>query len=341
MIFLGGKNSLGRDGFGESALSGMLPVEIGPGGARQVRGAFNPVLTQDGLRHPVTRFGGDQAENTAIWRDLPALTQFYEGTGIKLGATVLAENRRVGANSRSQPVIVFQRYGNGIVLMVSSDNLWRWAFGAYPFGGDDSHYRKFWSRTTRWLASIHTQANLVNVETDKGAYHRDEKVRVTAYIYDESYTPIDDAQLKTQIQIPGSPDNSGGLAGLEFIADGGGRYSAEYTPAGDGHHKIHVEAHHDGRLLGKGSAEFIVQTTALEFQDTQLKETALKDLADVSGGSYRHLDDVSDLPLAIKDVSDSYAFIRERSLWDNAIMMVIAVALLGTEWLIRKRKGLV
>jgi hypothetical protein len=341
VIFLGGEQSLGKDGFGQSALRGMLPIEIGPGGARQVSSAFSPVLTQDGLRHPVTRFGSDQVENAAVWRDLPALTQFYEGTGIKLGATILAEHQRTRADSPSRPVIAFQRYGKGVAMMISSDSLWRWAFGAYPFGGDDSHYRKFWSRTIRWLASIHTEADLVNVETDKGSYHRDEKVRVTAYIYDESYTPVDDAQLKTRIQTPGSHVENGGVVDLELVADGAGRYSAEFAPARDGHYKVDVEANYAGKLLGKGAAEFMVQTTALEFQDTQLKEAVLTSLSDISGGSYRHLKDISGLSAAIEDVSASYTFTRERSLWDNWIVFVVAVALLGTEWLIRRRKGLV
>ncbi|MFC1718723.1 hypothetical protein ACFL6S_34040, partial [Candidatus Poribacteria bacterium] len=340
-IFLGGKYSLGQDGFGGSALGGMLPIEIGPGGAREIKGAFSPVPTQDGLRHPVTRFGNDQAENIAIWRDLPALTQFYEGTGVKLGATILAEHQRMGADSRRRPVITFQRYGRGMAMMISSDSLWRWAFGAYPFGGDDSYYRKFWSGTIRWLASIHTEADLVNIETNKGSYHRDENVRVTAYIYDESYTPIDNAELRALIQMPGSPAEEGGGTDLKFVADGNGRYTADFTPTRDGHYRIHAEAYHEERLLGENSAEFMVQTTALEFQDTQLREALMKNLADASGGSYRHLKDVSDLPSAIEEVSDSYVSIRERRLWDNAVILMIAVALLGTEWLIRKRRGLV
>jgi hypothetical protein len=353
VIFLGGTHSLGRGGFGESALRGMLPIEIGPGGARQVRGAFSPTLTRDGLRHSITRLSDDQMENVAIWRDLPALTQFYQGTGIKLGATVLAEH--VGAGLRARPVIVFQRYGNGIVLMIASDSLWRWAFGAYPFGGDDSHYRKFWSGAIRWLASIRTEADLVNVKTDKGSYHRDEKVRVTAYVYDESYAPVSDAQLKAQLAMldtrSSMPDSGEGeppvkprvypASSIKFTSDGNGRYSAEFTPVRDGHYNIRVEAYPAGGLLGSDSTEFAVQTTALEFQSTQLEEAFLRDLADTSGGSYHHLKDIADLPSSIREVSDTYTFVRERGLWDNGIVLVIAAALLSTEWLLRKRRGLV
>lgn len=338
VIFLAGKHSLGQGGFGASILSDMLPIKIGPDGARQVENHFSPALTQDGVRHPATNFGGDEAENMAIWRDLPAMTQFYEGIGIKMGTTVLAEHKRDQKDSQSSPIIMFQRYDKGVVMLIASDSLWRWAFGAYPFGGDDSYYRKFWSKTIRWLASMNTEADLVNVETDKGSYHRDEKVHVTAYTYDENYAPISDAQLEAHVQ---TRDSQGGALDLEFIADANGRYSAEFTPTMDGHYEIVIEAQHANRLLGKGSSEFIVQTTGLEFQDTRLKEALLKDMSDISGGSYRHLRDISDLPAAIEKVNDSYTFTRERSLWDNGIMLIIAVALLGIEWFIRKRKGLV
>ncbi len=341
VIFLGGRHSLGRGGFGESGLRGMLPIEIGPGGTRQVKGAFNPVLTQDGLRHPITRFSDDQTANTAIWRDLAALMRFYRGAGVKLGTTVLAEHQR----ARGQPVIAFQRYGEGMVLMIASDNLWRWAFGAYPFGGDDSHYRKFWSGAIRWLASIRTQADLVNVKTDKGAYHRDEKVRITAYVYDESYAPLSEAELKAQVLMvepqSSTPDTQHPASSVRFTSDGDGRYSAEYSPARDGHYKLRVEAHHAGGILGEGATEFIVQATVLEFQDTRLREDFLKNLADVSGGSYLHLSDISNLPASVREMSETYAFIRERGLWDNGIMLMIAVTLLGAEWFLRKRRGLV
>jgi hypothetical protein len=327
----------------------MLPIEIGPGGAKQARGAFSPLLTQDGLRHPITRLSDDQAENVAIWRDLPALARFYEGTGIKLGATVLAEHPRIGSGSHVRPVIAFQRYGKGIALMIASDSLWRWAFGAYPFGGDDSHYRRFWSGTIRWLAATHTEADLVNVQTDKGSYHRDEKVRVTAYVYDESYAPLSDAQVEAQISMLDTaqqelrpPSIQYPTSSMKFTSDRDGRYSAEFTPVRDGRYRIQVEAHHAGGLLGRGSAEFAVQTRALEFQYTELEEDSLKELADISGGSYHHLNDVSGLPSAIREVdSEPYTFIREHGLWDNGIMLMLVVALLGAEWLLRKRSGLV
>ena len=140
---------------------------------------------------------------------------------------------------------------------------------------------------------------------------------------------------------PPTPDTQPPASSIKFTSDGNGRYSAQFSPARDGHYKIQIEANHAGGLLGKGAAEFMVQAAILEFQDTQLKEDFLTTLADVSGGSYHHLNNVSELPSSIKEISSTYSYIKERDLWDNGIVLIIVVALLGAEWLLRKRKGLV
>jgi uncharacterized membrane protein len=331
LVFLAGNNSYGDNGFGESILKDILPIEIGQNGARQVKVTFNPILTQQGMIHPVVRLSDDPAENTAIWRDLPPLSKFYDGIGIRAGATVLAEHQQ-----EKKPFIAFQRYGKGMVLMIAGDDLWQWAFGSYPFGGDDSYYRKFWSGNIRWLASVRTQADLVTVTTSKQTYSRDEKVKATAYIYNENYDPVNDAQIKAQVLIP-----SRATRNLIFTLEENGRYSAEFNPTMDGNYKIDVEAQRNGLLIGKSSSEFIVQTAMLEYLNTQLNESLLKEIADISGGSYHSINDISELLPSIKETKDTVVSTQERSIWDNVFVLLIALALLTTEWFIRKKKGLV
>lgn len=332
LVFLGGENSFGDGGFGESMLKDLLPVEIGQNGAKQVKTQFNPVLTQQGMTHPITRFSDDPSENTAIWRDLPPLSRFYAGIGIRSGATVLVEHQ----TEKGKPLFAFQRYGKGMVFMVASDDLWQWAFGTYPFGGDDSYYRKFWSETVRWLASIHTQAENVNIETDKQTYSRDENVRIRVYVYDENYDTVNDAQIKAQIKTP-----SGTTRDLIFTFEENGRYSSEFRPNIDGNYKIEAEAYHSGRSIGKSSSEFLVQTASLEFQNIQINEPLLKNIADASGGIYYHIDNIAELESSISDSKETIVFTKEKSIWDNGIVLMIALAFLTTEWIMRKRKGLV
>jgi uncharacterized membrane protein len=332
LIFLAGKSSFGDGGFGESSIKDMLPIDIGQGGARHLNSPFNPVLTQQGFTHPSTRLSDDSMENTAIWKDLPSLNSFYSGIGTKLGATVLAEHQQ----EKGKPLIAFQRYGKGMTFMITSEDLWTWAFGVYPLGEDDSYYRRFWSGTIRWLSSVRTQADQVNVEPSKQTYTRDEKVIIKTYVYNENYDPVSDAQIKAQVRTP-----AGTLRDIKFVFEENGRYSAEFLPTMDGNHKVEVEAERLGRPIGKGSAEFIVQTATLEYQSTQLNEPMLKQIADISGGSYYNISNISELPQSIKEIKESNISIKERSIWDNVWMLGIVLVLLTTEWLLRKKKGLV
>ena len=332
LVLLAGKNSFGDNGFGESSIKDMLPIDIGQGGARHLNSPFNPVLTQQGFTHPSTRLSDDSMENIAIWKDLPSLNSFYSGVGTKSGATVLAEHQQ----EKGKPLIAFQRYGKGMTFMITSDDLWTWAFGVYTLGEDDSYYRRFWSGTIRWLSSVRTQADQVNVEPSKQTYTRDEIVNIKTYVYNENYDPVSDAQIKAQVRTP-----AGTLRDIKFVFEENGRYSAEFLPTMDGNHKVEVEAERLGRPIGKGSAEFIVQTATLEYQSTQLNESMLKQIADISGGSYYNISNISELPQSIKEIKESNISIKERSIWDNAWMLGIVLVLLTTEWLLRKRKGLV
>ncbi|MBD3181308.1 hypothetical protein GF312_03385 [Candidatus Poribacteria bacterium] len=334
-VFLAGGKSFGPDGFGNSSIQKMMPLELGGSRAIKIKSPFNPALTQEGLRHPVTRISEDQTQNISIWRDLPVLTSFYRTSGVKLGATILAEYTD---GATSLPIIAFQRYGNGVVMMITSDNLWRWSFGGYPYGMNDSYYRKFWSGAVRWLASVSTRADLVNVETDKGSYYKGENVKITVYVYDESYTPLSDANLSGKIQMLDETKK----INLKLVSEGNGRYTAEFVPAREGRYEVYVKADYAGKNLDEATTEFVIQKAVLEFQDTQLNEGLLKNVAETSGGVYLHVSEVSELPETIKDVDvRPFSSIRERSIWDNWIVMLMAVGMLTAEWILRKRNGMV
>ena len=72
VIFLGGRNSLGRDGFRKTKLAALLPIVIPANGCYVRDEDFSLQLTQQGMYHPITRLGDTQAKVEALWRDLAA-----------------------------------------------------------------------------------------------------------------------------------------------------------------------------------------------------------------------------------------------------------------------------
>ena len=78
-----------------------------------------------------------------------------------------------------------------------------------------------------------------------------------------------------------------------------------------------------------------------EFENPQLNEDLLKQLAAKTGGHYTPIADAASLPDKIKSVQESVYAVQERELWDNPIVLILAVGFLGTEWFLRMRRGLV
>jgi len=333
IIFLGGKRSLGRNGFGKGELQNLLPVIIPPNGCFARDEDFNPSLTTEGFYHPIARLGDSRQKNEAAWRDLPPLTLSYIGARLRAGASVLAEYRQV----RSAPIIVFQRYGNGKSLLIATDSLWNWDFGIRAFKEEADYYHRFWAQTIRWMAT-RADAKLVNADTNKRIYNLNEEVHIIARIYNESYLPTSQAQLSIEVTPPrGTPYHIPGNVDTEVE----GLYSAKFRATEKGTYKITVAASLGGVELGTDSVEFVVEIPLVEFETPQLNEELLEKLAASSAGSYTKLEEVKSLPQKIKNVGETIVETHEIDLWDNPIVLIIIVGILGAEWILRKWKGLV
>ena len=64
-------------------------------------------------------------------------------------------------------------------------------------------------------------------------------------------------------------------------------------------------------------------------------------LAEQTGGVYLKIEDAHLLPDKINTVQDPVFVDTERDLWAHPLILITIVGLLGTEWFIRKRNGLV
>ena len=84
-----------------------------------------------------------------------------------------------------------------------------------------------------------------------------------------------------------------------------------------------------------------MQLQLAELENPQLDEPLLKQLASKTGGAYLTIDDVAALPEKINALQHPILATEERDLWDTPLVLICVVALLGMEWFLRKRRGLV
>ena len=94
-------------------------------------------------------------------------------------------------------------------------------------------------------------------------------------------------------------------------------------------------------MLGEDSTEIFVQLQLAELENPQLDETLLKQLAAKTGGVYLSFAEAATLPEKISAQQRPIFATEERDLWDTPLVLICVVALLGMEWFLRKRRGLV
>ena len=336
VIFLGGRDSLGRNGLRQTELAALLPIVIPPNGCYVRDEDFSLQLTQQGMYHPITRLEDTQAKVEALWRDLPPLSRRLGGFELKGGATTLAEYRSDRAQT-TLPIIIFQRSGLGKSLLIAAEGLWNWGFGVWNFKDEDNTYPRFWGQMVRWMAT-RTDTKRIDVTTDLTTYSVGDDVQIIAYAYNESYQPMVAADLTIEV-IP--PDDKRFQVRTGATLQSPGTYRAQFRANQKGAYRIRASGVDRSASLGEDITEIFVESPLAEFENPQLNEDLLKQLAAKSGGLYTPIANVASLPDQIQPVQDSVFAVQEHELWDNPIVLILAVGFLGTEWFLRMRRGLV
>ena len=120
-----------------------------------------------------------------------------------------------------------------------------------------------------------------------------------------------------------------------------GAYTARFNADSQGNYHIKVLGRQGEIAIGEDSTEIFVQLQLAELENPQLNESLLKQLATKTGGVYFPFAEASTLPEKIDALQHPVFVTEERDLWDTPLVLICVVALLGMEWFLRKRKGLV
>ena len=135
LLISSGPEFAGPESIYRTPLSQVLPVQ--PTG-QIVTGPFKPIVTADGLAHPVTRElpGRNQDKTPPTW-----------GRWFRLiGANKIA-GQTVMAGGAGQPLLVLDRVGKGRIAELMSDQTWLWARG-FEGGGPQAELLR---RLAHWL----------------------------------------------------------------------------------------------------------------------------------------------------------------------------------------------
>lgn len=336
LLLLGGPQFGLRPG---SPLADLAPLAVTRGGVRVVEDRFGTELTAAGRVHPIMALAEDVLAVEGIWQDLPPFLGLNQFGPPKPGATVLAVHPSLQDGDQKLPIIAVQRAGGGKAMVLAVYPTWRWDFMLWGLGKGGQTYDRFWSNVIRWLAT-REESRLVRVYPEHNVFRGGQSIAFRARLYDESYRPMDRAQVKVvamKRETPGRVETEGDLfeSGRRD-----GQYRGELGALSPGEYLYRAEVTLGGQKVGEDQGEFFVEEYSLEFEKVELNEKLLRAMAQASGGAYFNLEAVEELPSRLKFQSRETSHRREIELWNHPGMLIGLVLLLAAEWTIRKRNRL-
>jgi hypothetical protein len=315
---------MGRD---NPDISAMLPIKLdsiaAPGGQVSASG-FKVRPTALGLQNPAFQLGDSPGDTEQIWSKLASLYWLLPIGELKPGAQVLAD----GA---SKPVICFQYFGAGRVLFHAIDSTWRWR----AEGGEKS-FARYWVQTVRFLARGKLgKGRGVQLSTDRREYRRGEPVQLRARFLDTQLAPSA-GEVIVLLNVPGQERRRIALRPNPVIP---GLYEATLTDLSEGTTQILMA---EPQLPGSApAARFTVVAPPGEFARTEMDAQALQAAAEATHGKFFTLADadrlLAELPTGRRVPIEN---LPPYPIWNRWWLLAAFLACITTEWIFRKRKGM-
>ena len=319
LLILGGKKAF-QGWMADDYLRQVLPVHVAEAAYVVKEVPVRGAVERQG--HPLlTPLDGDD------WTKLAPLS----------GSVVTAKREQRGTSlvyapvDDNPPLIVAGTYGSGKVVVALSHSFWRLDLVTSGVGGQAEGIRQFWQNAVRWLASRDASGRL-QAAPDRQVYRAGEPLTFTAQVFDEFFR----AQSGAEVTVS--------FGDISFQLEGAdGEYWGTWDRQGlqPGSYSFNASARFAGKVVGKDRGEFVIERHSVEDGDMRADTLLLQQIAQVSGGRYRSIDDWDALMRSLNLQTQILEDIETHRLWGSIWPMVTAISLLAVEWTARKRIGMI
>jgi uncharacterized membrane protein len=334
LLLLGGRAAFAEGGYVGTALADLVPVEMEVttrAEAERLVGV-SAVPTPEGLRHPALQIARTDSMVARRWRTLPPLTSVNLLTRAKPGATILLQGR-IGDRGQTRPLLVAQRYGRGRVLALGAQDDWLWQMHA-DMAVTDSTHELLWRQMLRWLVNDVPDRVETMIDEESG---RGDAVPVRAMVRDSTYLRRNGATVTASVR---GPDGTTQALSLDWTVDRDGEYGAAFVPSRDGLHEVRVRAVAGGDTSLSASAYVRIAEPVEEYFGAERRDGLLEQLARETGGRSYTPQRATDVARDLRFSGSGATAVRRLDLWDAPLVLMLLLLLLGTEWVLRRRRGL-
>ena len=272
------------------------------------------------------------------WSKLPPIYSSVGTFKAKPEAVVLATVKLQGV-ALNAPLIASRSVPHSKSFAVLGYGVWRWRLLASASPETEFFFDPWLSHVVRWLVTREENKQL-KVEPLKEIFSQGEPVEFVGQAYNANYEPVNNADI--HVEITAMPSRQRFETILRPLDNG--RYDGEVESLPESDYSFTAAAKAGGGDLGTSEGRFSVGEQSIEFSDTKMNKPLLQQIAAITGGEYA---DGKEFDRLVRDLAarpsmkpEEEVTSSESELWNLPSLLSVIVALFGTEWLIRKRSGM-
>jgi hypothetical protein len=242
--------------------------------------------------------------------------------------------QQIGKVISDLPLIVFTGSVDSKAGFIAGEGIWKWRL--FNFAEKENHdaFNQLILKMIQYLA-VKEEKGFFRVIA-KSSYRENESIELEAEVYDKSYEPVNDPDVEITIE------NDEGTRFPYIFGRKGTAYHllVGNFPPGNYWFSAKVKV---GTDLYEKTGQFSVEAVNVETITTRADHALLYNLASRHDGRMIFPDQITQLPDLLKNRDDIHTLIYTRKTYNefnNIIWVLVAiVALLSTEWFLRKYKG--
>ncbi len=237
-----------------------------------------------------------------------------------------------------EPLIATRSVARQRSLGITGYGLWRWRLMTQDDERVGRLFSLFMTNAVRWLTTDENEKH-VKIVPVKDAFITAEPAKFTAQVYNDQLRPVDNAEMVVEVSR-GTEKTP-----LVMTPVGNGRYEGSLGGLPEGDYAFSGKAALNGIVLGEDRGHFSIGQLNAEFLETRLNKPLLEQIAYRTGAKYYPVQKaeflLTDLQSSLRPVPKDLIHSSEIEMWNWKYFAGIIILLFATEWLFRKRSGMI
>ena len=318
-------------------LEALLPVVLSPKTATPIAGPLTVLPSAAGAASSFLYNPPDSAD-AARWQQLPPVDQIYPPLRKRPAATILLETPDHSNNFG--PIIVMAEHtvGRGRVLFIGTDTLWKWQTMGETDESGQTPYQVFWQQALRAMAPRRWQDTDMSLwlETGRSRYTAGQTVTLTAE--PQGATIPQSARIEATVMMP---DGRKLPLMMSSSPSEAGRFEGSFDVAAPGHYAIAATLRGEGKMLVEVATAIDVDAAPDEMSNRRVNTQLLQRIATTTGGAIVDPAKPTTWPTPDSQHRPPVRVAQTFDPWNSFALLIVLVAVLAFDWLLRLLRGFV